>query len=508
MVPNTLPPEILSDILIAHVAACMGEDTQTPYSWLPAISVCRYWRTLALETPLIWRRIAVTHNSYCIHTMLARSKQVPLYVTARFTNLNPWDSRLASFGLVMDQVDRIASVHLSLASHIFLPSAILSPLSLASQMGALSISIDGGDKSSTHVTASLRPLHPRLKRLELYGFTMSDSCSLMGAYLRHLVIHTKSVGGVFHTMGSLLSVLRRMNELASFSLDIQLADDSWRETSQAYSGLPTVTIPSLQSISLRCHIGLCKGLLSHLNLPSVNSITYRPSTYHRDHNLALISVVSAKLFSSRAITHPITLQSLSISPVSTTHFAMIGWSQELSRHKDEPHKVAPIFDVEFSAEYPELSLRETCKMLPTSQIRHLSVFQLAPWVVGPRISLQLFLDVYGCMSQVRTLSVWGWSALDLADILEARVGSGPCDMVFPHLTHLHLDYIQFREFPPMVPYEDPEWFDRFREALECRRERLGWGLNVSFVRCVGLRSTTALSLEGVVGSIAWQSLDA
>lgn len=79
----TLPPELLSIILLLETSKRRYPCLRGPYHDRPSLlsHVCRYWRAVALNTPLLWKRISVNKADMergRVAEMLRRSQEVPI----------------------------------------------------------------------------------------------------------------------------------------------------------------------------------------------------------------------------------------------------------------------------------------------------------------------------------------------------------------------------------------------------------------------------------------------
>lgn len=88
---SRLHPEILIKIFAMHAA-----EYRTMWwhltSWIAYSHVCRHWRTIALTCPMLWDTVDFRALPACIAELLARTKQVPLYVTMDVVHGPRYDS--------------------------------------------------------------------------------------------------------------------------------------------------------------------------------------------------------------------------------------------------------------------------------------------------------------------------------------------------------------------------------------------------------------------------------
>ncbi|KAI0077786.1 hypothetical protein K474DRAFT_1706977 [Panus rudis PR-1116 ss-1] len=89
-VANTLTSELLAEIMElvisehcdSYWSSARAQRTDTHfYEWLKVTHIYRHWRQVALQTPTLWRRIAVARLD-CVDAMLERSNSLSLHVYA------------------------------------------------------------------------------------------------------------------------------------------------------------------------------------------------------------------------------------------------------------------------------------------------------------------------------------------------------------------------------------------------------------------------------------------
>lgn len=77
-----LPPELLVEIFKHCAGLLTNPDNGVPPSldWIWATHVCRRWRQVALETPMLWTSFPIIHRPSYVRAFLARSGSLPLRV--------------------------------------------------------------------------------------------------------------------------------------------------------------------------------------------------------------------------------------------------------------------------------------------------------------------------------------------------------------------------------------------------------------------------------------------
>ncbi|KAF9018408.1 hypothetical protein BDZ89DRAFT_1073921 [Hymenopellis radicata] len=111
---GTLPPEMLQAIF--DMCISFVYDNPKPRHRLAWTQVCRLWRTIALDTPRLWRYIDLCDANYA-REFLARSRRVPLSIICispcrLFTeSLHPHTKRLKSIDVYLFPNDMITFFH-------------------------------------------------------------------------------------------------------------------------------------------------------------------------------------------------------------------------------------------------------------------------------------------------------------------------------------------------------------------------------------------------------------
>ncbi|TEB31496.1 hypothetical protein FA13DRAFT_330577 [Coprinellus micaceus] len=143
--PNSLPPEILSNIflcLLLDVRTNIGGLTaEESMEWVRVTYVCRHWREVALGCQTLWAHLSFASPEFT-EIMLARAKNAPLHVES----FDDW-GRPRTFeilGRVLSQTERLRVVRLrffdryvdagtftSILSNLISPAPLLETLSLS-----------------------------------------------------------------------------------------------------------------------------------------------------------------------------------------------------------------------------------------------------------------------------------------------------------------------------------------------------------------------------------------
>ncbi|OBZ73733.1 hypothetical protein A0H81_06123 [Grifola frondosa] len=263
-----LPPELLSEIFV--VCAIQYFELQERdiyyygaphyYSWIKVSHVCRHWRTVALNAPRLWCRIALTSRS-AVKELLTRSKKAGLSIRADFRHsYSPLDERCKLLELAVEEIPRFKELSISCTARtlqgIFRMLARPAPL-----LQKLKISDPGNaDLYYSYLPMLFSSETPSLYHLELRKVPIRWSNLILHSPLRHLVIVGRRDASV--KPGGLVDVLTALDNLPMLET-LELED--------AISTLPPRRLNYLPSIALS--LCLTFGQLGSLRAPSTVHIS-------------------------------------------------------------------------------------------------------------------------------------------------------------------------------------------------------------------------------------------
>ncbi|RDX50972.1 hypothetical protein OH76DRAFT_1471309 [Lentinus brumalis] len=271
-----LPPELLSLVFVylvrehfeveaARVLATHSSHlnpSPPPNAWIKISHVCRDWRTTALATPRLWSYIMITDN-FPVKQFLARSKQAPLSVLAKF---GPRFQDL--FARVLLEFTRLQILRI-----ICPPWSIATVCENISGVAPLLETIDIHGTNSygydAHPSAFLPHFLPnrlpRLRTLHVSNIRFAWDNPIFTATLTKLVISGLGYTSSRHHLGSFdifLDALERMSSLQILNLYqgvIPSPPSHFRRK---------VALPSLASLKLVVAADNSYRLLEHVMLPT------------------------------------------------------------------------------------------------------------------------------------------------------------------------------------------------------------------------------------------------
>lgn len=111
---GSLPPELLSEILVREVIDDYHEHSHSYYNRLPWIRlthVCRHFRAVALSTPRFWGYLRLVKSEF-LAELLTRSKSVPLYIKARVDAGSDRADHILGLEKLLPHSHRIRQLHI------------------------------------------------------------------------------------------------------------------------------------------------------------------------------------------------------------------------------------------------------------------------------------------------------------------------------------------------------------------------------------------------------------
>ncbi|PPQ99592.1 hypothetical protein CVT24_005172 [Panaeolus cyanescens] len=260
---SRIPFEILKEVFLLVADNTWGEEPYSERSWIRVTHVCRYWRTVAVDTAQLWCRIG-SFSSDWIDVQLERSKRALLYVRIPHQLTRKERQRALK---VLAQPHRLQSLSVYLHSgqrkHGAPPQPsplIKSLLNVAApSLTTLLIgSEDLPDPMCTLPSALLDGGTPLLRKLEIRDWDPQWSSPLFVG-LTSLKISVRRRPQPF-PLNTFLAALEKMPNLVEFEMKC-ISNAVTRPTTRL------VQLAHLKSLVLRTSFEECVSILSHIALP-------------------------------------------------------------------------------------------------------------------------------------------------------------------------------------------------------------------------------------------------
>lgn len=253
-----------------------------PYSWIRITHVCRWWRFVALSSPLLWSHIAVFDKDATIE-MLKRSGDVPLVVSLNLPRRSNnkvearamFKSRTAVFQWVLDtQIHRIRTLVMPVLAGLLSSTLATNATQLRNLAFVESNPYFVEDLDNRRYGDTLP--FPALESFTGIAALYAPVTRLCSSTLRTLVL--RHTGAAFlsaaesedqylslylHSIGEVTYALTRMPLLEH--LDVELND-------RIEDSVVVAELPRLRSLRLLAATRTCAEFLQHLRIPQDTTI--------------------------------------------------------------------------------------------------------------------------------------------------------------------------------------------------------------------------------------------
>ncbi|KAN0075503.1 hypothetical protein V8E55_011526 [Tylopilus felleus] len=298
-----LPTETLQAIFIHgaydHYSKDNGFPIRTPPSWVNVSYVCRHWRYVALNCPILWTFLFSVSPRW-MEELLSRSKQAPLKLKlhsyVRISDKTP--SLLSFLEKVVDHAERIQEICLCLDrqrqgyqffAKLFSHAPLLQNVKVLflppfpSDNWPPSISLDGDT--------------PALRTLEVSNFPIPwYSLMLSGVTTLSLSYHP---GRSLQNTEQFLATLSCMKDLKHLYLDDALPSAAGFLSSAAFRTFQSINLPHLSRLLIAAPLSTVFALLSCINIPLKTEIRlqlYRSELGSFPRDYTLLSPLFAQRF--------------------------------------------------------------------------------------------------------------------------------------------------------------------------------------------------------------------
>ncbi|KAF8267392.1 hypothetical protein EI94DRAFT_1730674 [Lactarius quietus] len=272
---SSLPDEVIQDLFWSCRLPGMpplGRSPDHHLAWLRVAHVCHQWREIALNYPLFWSHVDFTNLTLAGGPeILARAKEAPLHLEARFRTSDWGDTRFNAFEKeIQSRVSQICYLSISAGSFrlqkmiggLTSPAPTLECLSLA-QLPPIASSW----RVSVHDTL-FGGTTPRLTSLQLRNCDFSWKSPLLKG-LRCLDARTES-GSAKPNLADWLDALREMPHLEK--LVLHSVSPNYLHSPFTYDINRVVSLPSLTHLDISANARSCARALSYLFLPALTKL--------------------------------------------------------------------------------------------------------------------------------------------------------------------------------------------------------------------------------------------
>ncbi|TDL26591.1 hypothetical protein BD410DRAFT_783664 [Rickenella mellea] len=327
---SILPTELLCEILT------LAEDNRKPDAYIPASQVCRRWREVTLDSPLLWNKVTFPHFSLeKTREMLRRSKVTPL--TVHVDGILHNRSNLAFFNEIVPHLPRIQQLCITIREHNAIqnhPVALLILNCSLPNLEILELKLHGDPDEQILFT------HPLLggegtnllKHVTLIHFAITWSSSLLRG-LSTLFIALPSSNSQ-PSVGELLDILQACPSITDFTYEVDTPRSAWmrlmvRQTKE-------VKLAQLKYLSLDMDYGECTQLLHHLHMPAIKDFKIRCQRYVIQQPLVVL-LRELPYPSQHRITCRLSTSTVCVSAITNTMFTVpTSYQGEVEMHWNPP----------------------------------------------------------------------------------------------------------------------------------------------------------------------------
>ncbi|KII87415.1 hypothetical protein PLICRDRAFT_43053 [Plicaturopsis crispa FD-325 SS-3] len=255
---SRLPPEILSMIFIAMVCAYLPDPT----GWIEATNICRHWRDVALDCPMLWTRI-IPGTPLWTGVLLRRSRNAPLTIESTYDVYSSFnrDNVRQSTEMALAHIPRVVSLRLTASAedltHILVDFATPAPA-----MRSLALEDDGYGARYPLPDTFCAGLSSALRQLDLKQCVIPCDSPLLNNLTRLKLDCTSS------TVSQMLIMLQRAPFLETLELR-ELEERDCAPTANA------VELTRLNSITISTRTRECVALLVLLAFPPTATVSLR-----------------------------------------------------------------------------------------------------------------------------------------------------------------------------------------------------------------------------------------
>ncbi|ESK84488.1 hypothetical protein Moror_6168 [Moniliophthora roreri MCA 2997] len=268
---NAFPVELLTEIFLLCRSTGRKSDPSTP-TLANIISVCRYWRSIALELPYLWSTIALydprDQHARMVEQWLTRSKACPLTLIVRHAEDSAPDATQKIITLAMKHLRRWKKVLFSFLSVESITSLSDLPADPTAAPALEHVEISTGTCFDPEVTTKFWEsifTYPSARRTIWTSPDIDDITyfpCIPGDHWERLT----HITAPFVLDDDLLDCLSRCNALEVLQIEDLI------DATCPLRPRESITLPSLHTFKARGEGTVINRLLDYLTLPSVHDL--------------------------------------------------------------------------------------------------------------------------------------------------------------------------------------------------------------------------------------------
>jgi F-box-like len=404
-----LPPELLCKIFVACLrpplvdfAHCWDYDRNK--RWNTITQVCRYWRSVALGYPDLWKRI-LFFNRKVTEEMIRRSQGTSLEVST--LDYGPFFSE-ECLRMVLPELHRVSHLHLEISHELLRPLLYRLAEIAKPKLESLYLRSDSYPGFKTRVPDTI--FAPTLRSLELHN------CEFFST--------SPDPHSSLTTSSQIISFLRQAPMLHTLVLNQTLPENSLVPRTESTS--PKLVLPELSSLTLSGGLIACTNFLDHLVLPNITSTTLICSVHPYVDVSGIFHAFCSAAGNGKV---DFTTSALEVGR-SPKHYPGLRMQCKLiHRHSSSPTTVTFEFHLQnyFHSDIEQAIMHVACTALPLTDVRELDISESGGWFTN-------FLE----LPNLRSIRFNTTISLDLIP-----TSSDPESPVLPHLHSLQFVRVNF-----------------------------------------------------------------
>lgn len=264
-VTSSFPPEILSHVFYyLHDSPTMSPkfEPQKHLSWITATHVSRRWRAVALGTGTLWRKLHLAMPAEIWSTFIERTRGSSLVIQGRWDDVD-----FAQRQDVLLRFERVTELDLRVVKAYQLDDLLTTLLGTTTRLHTVKIHTNFATLLIPAFDNILAHCAPTLRHLTLYGVHFPWGCSV--ANLQSLHLYDTTLASAPTPFADVMHALASAINLVELSLS---GEHIFIPPPSPQSVIPTLSLPRMDSLTLKCSVQHAISLIRALIIPPTSSI--------------------------------------------------------------------------------------------------------------------------------------------------------------------------------------------------------------------------------------------